>query len=302
MKGSTPWWKKVGRGAAALGVLLLLAGAAGPHAAGFFPARRFAGLLLPLGGLLTAAGLALNLGDLLRFLRRSRTSAGLNFALTVGLALLLAASLCYISTRRYARMDWRTPARGPLHPLTRRILQSVDRPVEAVIFYRTLQFPDERKWKRALDLAVGRLRDFSALNPHIRVKELNWSVEQARRRRLAGRLDLEALDLEKVPELCVIFFAGQRQTLVPLQAVIRPDPEAPGQNRFYGQAAFAGALAELTLGERAATRARTTIGPSQMQFIQMSPGQITAVRYIFLAGVPGFFVLLGATVWLVRRR
>ncbi len=45
---------------------------------------------------------------------RSRLAEWTHFALVVVLTAALAALLCYVSTRRYVRMDWRSTAQQPL--------------------------------------------------------------------------------------------------------------------------------------------------------------------------------------------
>ena len=87
---------------------------------------------------------------------------GAHFALVIALTVALAAILCYISTRQFVRMDWRSTAQQPLTDDTRALLARVSERVEATIVHRTLSFPDDRKWMRTLDMAKQVLAQFSA--------------------------------------------------------------------------------------------------------------------------------------------
>ena len=64
--------------------------------------------------LLATLGLSLWLGFQAVGAARShrRTAEGLNFVLVVALAVVLAGTLCYISTRRFARMEEACRQRG----------------------------------------------------------------------------------------------------------------------------------------------------------------------------------------------
>jgi len=234
-----------------------------------------------------------------RKVTRPRTPAeGARLALAVVLTLALAAALCYVSTLRYVRMDWRSAARQPLTRDTRMLLARVNENIQVTIIHRTLSFPEDKQWMRALELAKQVLAQFSAANPRIAVGELNWSLpqDQARLQQIAN--DLNDKDL---PTMCVLFTGAHGHRSVSFDVLVghAGGPFAP-PDAFVGESAFAGVVAGLT--DLQALAPDPASGARRMRFFDMTPAHVAAARYVFIGGLPACFVVLGVVVWFVRRR
>jgi hypothetical protein len=232
-----------------------------------------------------------------RAVRAGALAEGAHFALVVVLTLALAALLCYVSTRRFARMDWRSTARQPLTRDTRALLARVGQDVEATIICRTLYFPADKQWMRAQEIARQVLGQFHAANPRIAVSELSWSAAEDQ-----GRLQqiVRELGEKSLPVMCVVFVTAEGHAIISFDKLIYQagGPFAP-PDAFIGESAFARAVAGLT-GLQALAPDPSS-GARRMQFFNLPPGRVRAARYVFVAGLPACFIVLGAVVWLVRR-
>ncbi len=225
-----------------LGVLLLVAalilrGALPAELAG----KPYVSLILRIGVIAGAAlavgSLALNHAMILSLLRRRRTVAGANFAASILLAVVLTGLVCYISTRRFARVDMTGKLRYSLHSKTERMLRGLDRPVKVTLFYYG-ELDDRVLW--AHDQSSDMLEEFKALSRRITVEELNWNVADDRPKidRLASKVDLA--------ESSVVFESGDAHDVVPLiETVELPLWQGAGL-KFRGESAFAAALAKIT--------------------------------------------------------
>lgn len=233
-----------------------------------------------------------------KVMRAGTLAEGAHFALVVALTLALAALLCYVSTRRFVRMDWRSTARQPLTRDTRMLLARVGENVEATIIYRTLFFPDDKQWMRTREMARQVLAQFHEANPRITVSELNWSIpaNQARLKQIAQQTGGKSL-----PVVCVLLTTARGHQVVSFDDLVYHSggPFAPPE-AFLGESVFARTVASLT-GLQALAPDPTS-GARRMQFLDLPPGRVTAARYVFIAGLPACFIVLGAVVWLVRRR
>lgn len=221
-----------------------------------------------------------------------------HFALVVVLTAALAALLCYVSTRRYVRMDWRSTAQQPLTHDTLALLSRVRQPVRAVIVHGPLYLHGKDKdWNRALLIARQVLAQFQQACPSLSVSDLDWSRSgsQARLQQISRELG------EKTLPMCVVFSAGGRYREVSFDALLRKSggPFAP-RDAFMGESAFAQAVAVLTGLQSLAPD--PTSGARKLRFVDLPAGRVTAARYAFVFGLPAFFIVLGTVVYVVRRR
>lgn len=231
-------------------------------------------------------------------MRPRRPAEGARFALVVALTLALAAALCYVSTLRFVRMDWRSAAQQPLTRDTRMLLARVSENIEVTIIHRTLSFPQDRQWMRTLEMVKQVLAQFSAANLRITVAELNWSLPEGQ-----GRLQQIVNDLNErnLPTMCVLFTGAHGHRAVSFDVLVgRAGGPFALPDAFVGEPAFAGVVAGLT-GLQALAPDPTS-GARRMRFFDMTPAHVAAARYVFIGGLPACFVVLGVLVWLVRRR
>jgi hypothetical protein len=230
--------------------------------------------------------------------RAGTLAEGAHFAVTIVLTVALAALLCYISTRSYVRMDWRSTAQQPLTADTLALLAHVETPVEAVIIHGPLYLRgSDMDWNRALTVCRQVLGQFHQACPRLRVSELDWSqsASQARLQQVGKELG------ELPPSMCVVFSAGGKHAVVSFKDLIYKagGPFGP-RDAFLGESAFAQAVAGLT-GLQSMAPAPMA-GARRLEFMDMPAGRVTAARYAFVFGIPACFIVLGAVVWLVRRR
>ncbi len=249
-------WKVVSRMGVLLGLAFVLGGFIAQDVAppGFTKVVYVTMGLWIAGGVLVLAGIVLNFGDLVRFARGGRVGEGANFALTVLLAVALVALLCYISTRRFARLDWTGQQKYELHTKTENILRSLDRDVEVTVVY-TPADPSVMGW---LEPTSEMLEEFKALSSHTRVQELDWSVPESRSRLEAL---LQRLGEDSVPGGCVVFATADSHEIVPAAKLIEGSygPGGPVGD-FWGEDAFATALTKLTETEKVTIYALTGHG------------------------------------------
>ena len=231
--------------------------------------------------------------------RLGALAEGAHFALVVALSVALAAILCYISTRQFVRMDWRSTAQQPLTDDTRMMLARVSEKVEATIVHRTLSFPDDRQWMRTLAMVKQVLAQFSAANPRIVVDELNWSMPEDLAR--LNQLVTDPNDRKNLPQMCVLFNSAHGHMAVSFDALVYQAGGPLGRpEAFLGESAFASAVAGVTGLQALAPDPRS--GVRRMQFFDLPPAHVTVARYVFMGGLPACLVVLGVVVWLVRRR
>jgi len=266
-------WQQVTRWGALLGLALLVGGfVVRDIRARAFVEKDLVALGLWIGGgVLVAAGLASNYRALLRTLSRRRTAEGLHFGLVLVLALTLAALVCYIGTRRYARMDWTGQQKYRLHSKTENILRNLDRDVDAIVLFQSID----------ADMAFGAVHDmleeFRALSPRVHVEEIDYSMpeNQKRLQELVRRLGVENL-----PAPSVVFATAERHEVVPFAKIAHSSrgPMYP-PDTFSGEEAFAGALTKLIEAERVVLYALTGHGerPLEAEETYATPGQTRSI-------------------------
>lgn len=223
-----------------MGVVLLLGGwVVHDTAGGALP-----GVLVIVGALLCAAGVAANGRAILAMVTGHGTAEKANFALVIALALTLAGLLCYISTRRFARMDWTARAadglgRHQLNAGTVSLLRELGRRIDVTLVYRETGIAAAERWREAV---LNMLAEFRAYNSLITLREVNVTMQGELHKRLANRLGEPHL-----PELCVVFETDESHIVVTLAETL----SALEKNLiFSGEAAFSLALQRLTTPQR----------------------------------------------------
>lgn len=249
------------RAAMVLGLALLLAGfmVRDVRARAFVETDYIARALWAAGGLLAAGSLALDWRRVLALLRGRRTAEGVNFVFVAVLGVVLAALLCYITTRRYARLDWTRAGRFGLHSQTESILAALEQDVHVVTLYRS----DDSYDMAVVGYAGDMLEEMKARSPHISTEEMDLTLAatQSRINRLLAQLGVSDL---AVP--AVVFVAGDRHETITFDRIAtssRGSVEMP--DVFLGEDAFAGALKRLTAGEGAVVYALTGHGQRQLK-------------------------------------
>ena len=237
-----PRWRVITRVGILLGLVLLAAGfvVRDVRARAFVRTDYVSAGLWIAGAVLAVGGVALNYRMLLELARKRRAAEGLNFALTVALSLGLAGLLCYISTRRFTRMDWTGQRTYSLHSKTRNILRGLDKDVEATIIFAAADDPVRQQ---AVESTMDMLEEFKAVTKRIQVTEVNWPEDQQKIEQLRQRLPGESIALPSV-----VFTTAESHRVVPLDRTISA---TFGQAEFTGEDAFAGALTELTEARKA---------------------------------------------------
>jgi len=251
-----------------LGFALLIAGfmVRDIRARAFVETDYIAGALWIAGGVLAAGGIALDYRRLLAVLRGRRTAEGVNFAFVVVLVVAMAGLLCYITTRRYARLDWTGTGKFELHTQTERILASLERDVRVVVLYRSTSPYDMTVFGFAGDM----LDEMKSRVPQMQVEQMDLSQASTQPRINELLADLGVQDLT-APS--VVFILGDRHEAIPFEKIAE---SSRGPQRmpdmFKGEAAFAGALKKLTEGEKAVLYALTGHGERQLE-AQQQPMQ-----------------------------
>ncbi|MHC4592277.1 MAG: GldG family protein [Planctomycetota bacterium] len=251
-----------------LGLVLLAAGFAvrDIRAAGFVQTDYVAWGLGIAGVILAGGGIMANYRVFVRFVAGGRATERLNFAAVVALSLALAGMLCYITTRRFARMDWTGKRTYSLHSKTKNILRALDRDVEATVIYapdtQAFMAPDTQAlmlwW---LDTTLTMLEEFRALSNHITVKELNWTLPENLTKVEGLR---QRLGEQSLPGTCVVLAGPDAHQIVPFEKTVEGSrtQEAPA---FTGEDAFASALVRLTEEEKVIIYALTGHGERSLE-------------------------------------
>ncbi|MGD8241001.1 MAG: GldG family protein [Armatimonadota bacterium] len=263
----TPRWQTVVRAGIFLGLVLLVAGFIVRHIrlrAAVMTDYVALGLWI-VGGLLVCVGVALNFGALLRAFRRPRTAEGLNFALVVLLVMAMGGLVCYISTRRFARMDWTGRGTHRLHSQTVNILRALDRDIDVTVLYRSMNPWDMAVYGYVFDM----LEEFKSRSPRVHVSTLDLSAEGSQ-----GRLDelLVDLDVQNLMVPAVVLASHESHHAVPFDKIAESSkgPMSP-PDTFKGEAAFAGALTKLTEMEKTVLYALTGHGERPLEAGRTAP-------------------------------
>ncbi|KPK66306.1 MAG: hypothetical protein AMK73_00360 [Planctomycetes bacterium SM23_32] len=263
-KQPLPRWKALTRAGILLGLALLMAGfvVRDVRARDFLRTDYVALGLWIAGALLAVGGCVLNYRMFLSLLSGRRAGEGINLALTVVLALGLAGLLCFITSRRFARLDWTGRRTYSLHSKTRNILKGLDQDVTATVLFARA---DDPLTGRALESTMDVLEEFKSQTGHVTVREINWMLQEDQGRWEGLR---QTLGDEDVPPFAVIFTTADGHEVVPLGKIITA---AMGQVQFTGEDAFAGALTKLTERRKATIYFLTGHGERPMEVDEPMP-------------------------------
>jgi len=219
------------------------------------------------GGVLVLVGAVSNRRMLLGLLRGRRTAEGMNFGAVVLLSLALAALLCYITSRRFARMDWTGKGKYRLHSQTINILRSLKKDVDITVVYQPPQtaYSPLYRW---LDTVNSMLEEFKAYGSRVKVKQLNWTSQQQEFAELLHKIGEDSLTTP-----CVVFATADSHEVVPFAKIIHSSgpPQAPTEY-FTGEDAFAGALKKLVEREKTPIYFLTGHGERPLEAGAMPPG------------------------------
>ncbi len=262
-KERLPRWKAVTRVGIALGFALAIGGVISGDVCppGFKYTVHIASALWLAGGVLVLGGIATNLKELIGFFRGARVAEGANFLLVVLLSVGLVALLCYISTRRFARMDWTGRREYSLHSKTKNILRALDQDVRITVLYTFTNHPMEDRataWWR--ETTMNMLEEFKAISKHVTVEELNWTAQDMMNK--AQQL-CQQLGEDDLPPVCVILEGRDGHQIVSMDRTVELLPQSPPI--FTGEDAFASALTKLTEKEKATIYALTGHGEKALE-------------------------------------
>ena len=263
-------WQVATRFGILLGAALLVLSVVVRHvrAAGFVEEDYVSAALLVAGAVLTVGGLVINYEMVAAVFTGRRTAEGVNFAAVVLLTLGLAALFCYITTRRFARIDWTQVDQATglrkheLHSQTRNILRALDVEVRAHVLYRPTDDPrydvTTRVW---LKQTTEMLEEFGALSPRFTHRAMDWSRPENQ-----DDMDLLRLKMDGAPQFLngVVFATADAHQEVAYEKTIQQSP-AGGPAAFSGEDAFASALVKLTEDARTVVYALTGHGERALE-------------------------------------
>jgi hypothetical protein len=245
----TPAWKTATRFGILLGIVLFVGGLILRDVqTQAFVRTGLVGEVLQFAGMVIALGCtAADYRVILTALSRKKTAEGVHTIVLALLAVVLTGLVCYISTRRYARLDWTGRRRFSLHSKTLRMLQHLEHPVKVTVVYegfdqRALQVdPKARIQRWAYRRSREMLEEFQARSRRIAVKNLS----------MGNATELSALNQKyDLPGRCIIFESGESHDIIPLIEIVESAREQGGSPKFLGEAAFATALARVTQGRQ----------------------------------------------------
>lgn len=268
--GKLPRWQFLTRVGILLGLVLLVAGfmVRDIRAAAFVQTDYVALGLWIAGLVLAVGGVVVNYRMVLGLVAARRTGERVNFALVVLLVLALAGLLCYISTRRFARVDWTAIdavtglRKHELHSQTENILRSLDADVEVTLLYFFTDIP-------ALNQEIGywlnttrdMLEEFKARTGRVTVQEIDWTLSESQD---TYQRFLRLLDEDSLPGRCVVFATSESHQVVPYDKTMRM-ARGGGWPDFTGEDAFATALVKLTEQEKVTVYALTGHGEKPLE-------------------------------------
>jgi hypothetical protein len=240
----TPAWRKAARAGILMGVALVVAGVVvrDVRASAFVEADRVGQFLWVAGAVLLTVGVVADRRSVLAFVARRTMAEQANFVVVVVLSVALAGLACYISTRRFARMDWTGKGKHRLHSQTESILRALDRDVEATVIHDPLRPADAAVHEYVLDV----LEEFRSRTSRIHVKAIDLtSATSPGQIRALG----EKIGARDIVAPSVVFATDKSHQVVSFGSIASFESMAPVYE-FSGEAAFAGALVRLTEEDR----------------------------------------------------
>ncbi|MEF8788087.1 MAG: GldG family protein [Planctomycetota bacterium] len=211
-------------------------------------------VLLGLGGLLTAGGLALNFWRIVDVFRLRKTAAGMHLAGVVVLSTALAGTVCYIGTRRYTRIDMTWERRHTLHSKTTSLLESLEEPVQAILLYSSQNQDFRALWRRRVRSMLHDFQARSAASFAVTEYDTYEQWQEVRSRVLSQ------IDEDNPPDTCVILRQGEATQIVPFRQTIKPSRRRGGRPKLMAESALASALVKLTRKDKTLVCALTGHG------------------------------------------
>jgi len=275
--GKVRAWQSFARTALPYAIALLVALLIGATAAGEFAEK--SKIIEVLAAVLKYASLALAAALLIYLVaeivtdilseRKARLRA--NLAIIGLLALALTSLVCYISTRRFARVDMTGKLRYSLHSKTQRMLRSLESPVSVTVLSPGM-LPGMEGW--AMEQARDLLEEFKSLTGDVTVGEIDLNND----RDLPRVKDLQARIGPDIPAACIIFEYEGRNEIVRFEELYEMPPPYSGMApRFKGEAAFATALAKLMRREQQVIYFLTGHGERVLEGEPQMPGSTRSV-------------------------
>ena len=267
-KAETPRWKTVARVGIVLGIVILVAGLIVRDLSVRASVQKdvLSLALIIIGGAATLTGIVLNWRELVGLLITRDTAEKANFAIVVLLVLALAGLLCYITNRRYSRMDWTGKRKYSLHSQTINFLSNVEQPVEAYFIHTDGIVP--QIYNNMNDM----LQEFQARAPRMKVERLNITAGlevERRARELQQRLGTVSLDPPSV-----VFVMGDQHEVIPIGKLVEQRGGGRGMMptiAFKGEGAFLNALMKLTEEEKPVVYALTGHGERPLETTGPAP-------------------------------
>ncbi len=267
-KTKTPPWKTVARAGIALGVVLLVAGLVvrDIRVRAAVEQDIISLVLVILGGLITLAGIALNWRELVNLVTSREAGEKANFAAVVLLVLALAGLLCYITNRRYSRMDWTGRRKHSLHSQTENFLRKMEQGWNAYVIYSDLRARQPQVYDHVLDT----LQEFKARAPQMTIDELNIGMAEPQKRIRQLQQELGIMNLE-LPSVLLVM--GDKHEVIPIGQIVEANPGrmGPPAIAFKGEGAFLGALMKLTEEEKPVLYALTGHGERPLEATGRAP-------------------------------
>ena len=170
---------------------------------------------------------------------RRRWASGLNAALAILLAALLAGMVNYLAARHHARYDWSRTKFYTLSPKTLGLLQSLTNKVEVVALFQA--------GHPMYEYVDNLLKEYAVASPQLEIRRVDPDRDLARTEEIAQRLNVAQANV-------VVFSCGERRKFVTMHDLQEVDYESllqggePEMKAFKGEQAFTSAIDDVTRG------------------------------------------------------
>ncbi len=176
-----------------------------------------------------------------RGVRPWRMAMGVNALVSAALALAVFLMLNYLSFRHFSRWDWSRQRFYSLSEKTQNLLAGLTNAVDVRVIVQPGHETSED---------IGHLlAEYEAASPWVRVERVDPDRDLARTEELGRRFKLDRANL-------VVFEAGGRSRVVPVEEVLEMDyspifqGQAPARSAFRGEWLFSSAIHGITQGRR----------------------------------------------------
>lgn len=267
MNTTLPMWKKASLAGIAVGMAMVLAAVviSDVRIQAMQDVGRIASALAIAGGVLALVCVGLNYDVIWRAIRRRKTAAGANFALLVVITAALTALICYISTRRFTRIDMTGARKYSLHSKTERTVRSLERDTK-ITWLHNLQDPRVVSVYGVMEEMLAKCQ---ALNPRLSFDHFDATRQMERTQTLLLRLGEQ-----DIPGSCVIVEIADRHEIIPFDRILKVyrGYYGPPKLEFAFEAAFLTALAKLTDEKKPVVYVLTGHGERPLEGKTPAPG------------------------------